>query len=90
MQLLSNKNENKMDKAEILSQLQEIFRDTLDDQEVTLVYETTANDVEGWDSLTHIHLVVSIEKHFKLRFTAKEIQSWKNIGELVEGIISKK
>lgn len=79
-----------MDKAQIISQLQEIFRDTLDDQEIVLNDETAANDVEGWDSLTHIHLVVSIEKHFKLRFTAKEIQSWKNIGELAEGIIAKK
>lgn len=78
-----------MEKDQVLSQLQEIFRDTLDDQGVVLNYDTTANDVEGWDSLTHIHLVVSIERHFKLRFTAKEIQGWKNIGELSEGIISK-
>jgi acyl carrier protein len=78
-----------MEKDQVLSQLQEIFRDTLDDQEIILTYDTTANDVEGWDSLTHIHLVVSIEKYFKLRFTAKEIQGWKNIGELSEGIIAK-
>lgn len=78
-----------MEKDQVLSQLQEIFRDTLDDQEIVLNYDTTANDVEGWESLTHIHLVVSIEKHFKLRFTAKEIQGWKNIGELAEGIIAK-
>ncbi len=78
-----------MEKDQVLSQLQEIFRDTLDEQEIVLNYDTTAEDVEGWDSLTHIHLVVSIEKHFKLRFTAKEIQGWKNIGELSEGIIAK-
>ncbi|MDY0101606.1 MAG: acyl carrier protein [Lentimicrobium sp.] len=78
-----------MEKDQVLSQLQEIFRDTLDDEEIVLNFETTANDVEGWDSLTHIHLVVSIEKHFKLRFTAKEIQGWKNIGELSEGILAK-
>lgn len=78
-----------MEKDQVLNQLQEIFRDTLDEQEIVLNYDTTANDVEGWDSLTHIHLVVSIEKHFKIRFTAKEIQGWKNIGELSEGIIAK-
>ncbi|MFH1119576.1 MAG: acyl carrier protein [Bacteroidota bacterium] len=79
-----------MDKSEVLEQLQEIFRDTLDNEEIILTYETTANDVEEWDSLTHIHLVVSIEKHFKVRFTSKEIQSWKDIGELADGILSKK
>jgi acyl carrier protein len=79
-----------MDKNEILIQLQEIFRDTLDNEEVVLTFDTTANDVEEWDSLTHIHLVVSIEKHFKVRFTSKEIQSWKNIGELTDSILAKK
>ncbi|MBK6346049.1 MAG: acyl carrier protein [Bacteroidales bacterium] len=79
-----------MDKNEVLIQLQEIFRDTLDNEEVVLTFDTTANDVEEWDSLTHIHLVVSIEKHFKVRFTSKEIQSWKNIGELADGILAKK
>lgn len=79
-----------MDKSEIIGQLQEIFRNTLDNEEIELNNETTAEDVEGWDSLTHIHLVVTIEKHFKIRFTSKEIQGWKNIGELADGIISKK
>lgn len=79
-----------MDRNDVLSQLQEIFRDTLDNEELVLAFETTASDVEGWDSLTHIHLVVSIEKHFKVRFTSKEIQSWKDISELVDGILAKK
>lgn len=78
-----------MEREQVLNQLQEIFRDTLDEQDIVLNFDTTANDVEGWDSLTHIHLVVSIEKHFKLRFTSKEIQGWKNIGELSDGIIAK-
>lgn len=72
-----------------LDQIQEIFRDQLDDDSLILTDETTANDVEDWDSLTHIMLVVAIEKHFKIKFTSNEILSWKNVGEMIE-CISKK
>lgn len=78
-----------MERNTILEQLNEIFIDAIDDEDIRLTYETTANDVEGWDSLTHIQLVVAIEKHFKIRFTSNEIQSWKNVGELIDSIESK-
>ena len=67
-----------MERNQILAEVQEIFRDTLDNEEITLTDATTANDVEEWDSLTHIQLIVAIEKHFKLKFTSKEILSWQN------------
>ena len=73
----------------LLEQIQEIFRDVLDDEEIVLEPATTADDVEGWDSLTHIQLIVAIEKHFKIKFTSKEILSWKNVGELVDCLASK-
>jgi acyl carrier protein len=77
------------DHNEILKQVNEVFIDILDNPDISLKDETTANDVEEWDSLTHIQLVVAVEKHFKIRFTAKEIQSWKNVGEMINSIQTK-
>ena len=78
-----------MDRSEILKQVQDIFRDILDDEGIVLEDTTTANDVEGWDSLTHIQLIVAIEKQFKIKFTSKEILSWRNIGEMLDSIAAK-
>jgi acyl carrier protein len=87
--MLYNSKIKKMDINEILNQVQEIFRDILDDESIVLAGETSANDVEGWDSLTHIQLVVAVEKHFKIKFTSKEILSWKNVEEMVVSINDK-
>lgn len=78
-----------MNKNEILSKLSEIFREEMDNEEITLTEETTANDVEEWDSLSHIQLIVAVEKAFGIRFTSSEILSWNNIGEMVDSIASK-
>jgi acyl carrier protein len=77
-----------MDRSELLKQINTIFNDTLD-EEVKIDEITTANDVEEWDSLNHIQLVVAIEKHFKIRFNSKEIQSWNNVGEMLNCIQDK-
>jgi acyl carrier protein len=71
---------------QILKEVNQIFTDVLDNDSITLKKDTTANDVEEWDSLTHIQLIVAIEKHFKIRFTSAEIQSWKNVGEMCDAI----
>lgn len=78
-----------MEKTEVLKKINEIFIDVLDDENVLLNETSTAGDINGWDSLTHIQLVVSIEKYFKIRFTSKEIQSWQNVGEMCNSIIQK-
>lgn len=78
-----------MDNTRILQKLNNIFIDVLDNNDISLNYNTTANDVKDWDSLNHIELVVTIEKEFNIRFSSKEIQSWKNVGELAECINNK-
>ena len=78
-----------MDKNDVLLTVQEIFRDILDNEDIILSEETTANDVEEWDSLTHIQLIVAIEKKLKIKFTSKEILSWKNVGEMLDSIMQK-
>ena len=67
----------------ILSELQEIFRDCFDDEKLILKSTTSAVDIEDWDSLMQITLLITIEKHFKLRFNSEEIQKLNNIGEMV-------
>tara|TARA_B110000459_G_C16597229_1_gene489249 strand:+ start:2008 stop:2250 length:243 start_codon:yes stop_codon:yes gene_type:complete len=72
-----------MTKEEIIKGVNNIFIDVLDDEDIVISEATTSDDVDDWDSLNHIHLVVAIEKHFKLRFTSQEIQSWNNVGEMI-------
>ena len=57
-----------MEKTEILVKVQDIFRDVLDNEEIVLNNDTSADDIEEWDSLSHIQLIVAIEKHFKIKF----------------------
>jgi acyl carrier protein len=78
-----------MSHAEIIGKVNDIFIDVLDNPDIVLTDETSANDIAEWDSLNHIQLVVAIEKAFKLKFTAKEIQSWKNVGEMCKAINEK-
>lgn len=78
-----------MEKTQVIAEINKIFIDVLEDDDIVLTEMTTANDIEDWDSLNHIQLVVSIEKHFKIKFTSKEIQSWANVGEMIDCILHK-
>ena len=73
----------------ILGDVTKIFRKILDNDGIELHKETTANDVEEWDSLTHVQIIVAIEKHFNIRFTSLEIQKFKNVGDMCESISAK-
>ncbi len=78
-----------MNQAEVYQQLNEIFKENLDLDEVNLTASTTADDIEGWDSLAHIGLIAAIEQQFGIRFVMKEIVGLHNVGEMVELILSK-
>ncbi|MEA3443476.1 MAG: acyl carrier protein [Bacteroidota bacterium] len=75
-----------MDKEAILHELETIFKSVLNKNDINLSSDSTASDIEGWDSITHIMLVVEIEKKFKQRFKAREIQSWETIGDIINSL----
>ena len=70
---------------DILKKLEVIFRDVFDD-DIVLTNETTANDIEDWDSLAQINLLVAIKKEFKINFNLEEVSKYKNVGDMVEAI----
>lgn len=79
-----------MEREEIYRKLSKIFEDVLDlDETPKLTDDTSANDVEEWDSLSHIQLVVAIQNEFNIKFTSSEIQQWNKIGGLVDSINNK-
>ena len=74
---------------QILNELTAIFRDILDNDELVATPQLTAEDVEEWDSLSHIQLVVAIEKHWNIKFSSREIMKWQNVGEMADVIAAK-
>lgn len=71
------------DSAQILDRLTTIFRDVLDDEDITIAAATTAEDVDGWDSLAHIRLMIATQSAFGIKFSAAEIGKLNNVGDLV-------
>ena len=78
-----------MERNEILKRVEEIFREELEQEELILTEETTAEDVEGWDSLSHVQLVAAMEEAFGIEFKSREILSWDNVGDLIDSIEKK-
>lgn len=73
-----------MSEGQIQERLQEIFRDVFDDESIVLFDAMTSDDVEDWDSLTHINLINDIEASFNIRFSTEEIVGAKNVGEFIK------
>ena len=75
---------------EIYERLNEVFQDVFDDDSLTVTPNTTASDIEDWDSLSHITLVAAVEDEFRMKFSMKEVTGMKNVGEMVKLIEAKK
>lgn len=76
-----------MNRAEIYERLNEVFQDVFDDDELEVCDETTAADVDGWDSLMHITLIEAVEDEFDINFDMKTVVKMKNVGEMVDFIL---
>lgn len=78
-----------MDGREIFARLNKVFQEVFDDPSIRLTSQTTADDIEDWDSLEHITLISAVEREFHMKFKMKEISSMKNVGEMA-GIIQER
>ena len=78
-----------MERSDILKRVEEIFREELEQEDLVLNDETTADDVDAWDSLSHVQLVAAMEEAFSIEFKSREILSWDNVGDLIDSIEKK-
>lgn len=78
-----------MTRTEVYEKLNKVFRDVFDDDEITVHDGTTAEDIEDWDSLAHIDLVVAVEDEFGIHFNMGEVNSMKDVGEMVDIILQR-
>jgi len=72
-----------------LEKLDPIFQQVFDDDTIHVTPATTADDVDGWDSLSHVNLILALETAFQVRFSQKELLSFKNVGDLYHSINAK-
>ena len=78
-----------MEKTEILNKLTTIFKNIFKNELLELSYNLTANDVAGWDSLSHMILIAEIENSFSIKFKLKDLNKMRNVGDMIDIIISK-
>jgi acyl carrier protein len=78
-----------MTEQEIYQSLTAVFRDVFDDESIVIGADTTANDIDGWDSQAHVTLVVATEVRFGIRFRTAELEQLRNVGDFVRLIETK-
>jgi acyl carrier protein len=78
-----------MTQEEIRQKLTEVFRDVFDNPDLEISDATTAPDVEGWDSIAHVNLIVAVEKAFKVSFNTKDVKALANVGDFIRLIASR-
>ena len=78
-----------MSENEILAVIQGIMREYFDDDDLVIGRETTARDIEAWDSMNHLNLIIAIEQRFKIKFTTTEVEALHNVGDLVDTVARK-
>ncbi len=78
-----------MSREEAYKKLNEVFQNIFDDEDIMVDDATTADDIEDWDSLEHINLVVAIEKKFRVKFDMDEVSKMKNVGEMMDIILQR-
>ena len=80
--------EMRMTREEVYETLNEVFRDVFDDESIEVNDETTSDDIEDWDSLEHINLIAAVEQEFGIKFNMGQVVTMKNVGEMVDFILS--
>lgn len=72
----------------ILDELTPIFRSIFENDTLIVTPELTAKDVEGWDSLTHMSLIVAVEEHFKIKFKLRDVVKFRNLGDMCKTVLT--
>ncbi|HEY3851298.1 MAG TPA: acyl carrier protein [Steroidobacteraceae bacterium] len=78
-----------MNSEEVKARLNKVFRDIFDDPDLCIAEATTAADIDAWDSLTHIDLIVQVEKEFKVKFSTGDVRGLRNVGDFIALIVKK-
>ena len=78
-----------MDARDVFARLYRVFQDVFDDSSIRVNPETTADDIEDWDSLEHITLISAVEREFRMKFKMGEISSMKNVGEMARIVMER-
>lgn len=79
-----------MTREKLFVKVQDIFRDIFDNESLEISDSTNSSDIEDWDSLNHINLVVAIEKEIGIKFSFEELAKLKNVGAMVDLMLQKK